>query len=257
MLTSVTKNKVGRQIAQKYIDNIPCADSVDDAENALEAFVEAIDRAEPQLTTVLTITQQMSNEDKPSALVSLASEALLVMDDLIENIIPQGIDIPASCDASAEEATYGISKIADLLSTLSTSTNLIRNQQSRDKLVRAEKVTRASANLIGDLSSSASSFSEVCSEDPNYAKSAFVAIANGINKIADLFFAFEDNKTANLLRTTSNSVVETSAVLLDTSNTGNLFKDTFLAAGIDCSSSFQEMSASLKELSSFLEELDQ
>ena len=44
MLNSVTKSKLGRQVAQKYIESIPCADSVDDAEKALVAFMEAIDR---------------------------------------------------------------------------------------------------------------------------------------------------------------------------------------------------------------------
>ena len=77
-----------------------------------------------------------------------------------------GINIPASCDASAEESVVGISKIADLLSTLSSSTTLIRSQQSRNKLVRAEKFTRASAKLIGDLALSAESFPEICSDDP-------------------------------------------------------------------------------------------
>lgn len=44
MLNSVTKSKLGRQVAQKYIDSIPCAETVDDAENALVAFMAAIDR---------------------------------------------------------------------------------------------------------------------------------------------------------------------------------------------------------------------
>merc|ERR1712154_680496 len=193
---------------------------------------------------------------KASVLVNLASEALLEMDDLIYNIIPQGLNIPASCDASAEESVVGISKIADLLSTLSTSTNLIRSQQSRNQLVRAEKVTRASANLIGDLAASAESFPEICSKDPEYLRSAFVAIANGINKIGDLFPAFDDNKTANILKSAGNSVAETSLVLLDTSKSGNILSGAFLAEDIDCNSSFQEMSATLKELAEFLKEFD-
>merc|ERR1712154_119352 len=192
---------------------------------------------------------------KASVLVNLASEALLEMDDLIYNIIPQGMNIPASCDASAEESVVGISKIADLLSTLSTSTNLIRSQQSRNQLVRAEKVTRASANLIGDFAASAESFTEICSDDPEYVKSAFVAIANGINKIADLFTAFDDNKTASDLKSAGNSVAEISLILLDTSNTGNILSGAFLTEGVDCNSSFQEMSASLKEVSHLLQEL--
>jgi len=184
----------------KYIDRVfesgDCIKDMEEAIAAIEQGTQLIENAEPQLKTLLDMTDKLSRKSNIIEITRASADIMRELETLLPKLAPKA----AQCGSTSATTFAALHNVAAVINDVSGDSSLDLPEIGKLQLKISSKVVTAVTNFLAKLKDTTEDLQNICTTDRKYNARAISTIGEMLEDLAELFFNLGDFNSAEKIK---------------------------------------------------------